>query len=56
VKTPSSRPPPTPWHNILLRWFGEFNVLGNNQDCRGDSGGTPTQQIYTDFIGAWRHV
>jgi len=41
---------------VLLRWFWEFNVLGNNQNCRGDSGGAPTQQVYTDFIGAWRHI
>jgi len=41
---------------VLLRWFWEFNVLANNQSCRGDTGGTPTQQVYTDFIGAWQHV
>jgi len=31
-------------------------VLGNNQSCRGDTGGTPTPQVYTDFIGAWQHI
>ncbi|HYL78622.1 MAG TPA: glycosyl hydrolase [Bryobacteraceae bacterium] len=41
---------------VLLRWFWEFNVLGNNQSCRGDTGGTPTQQVYADFIGAWRRI
>ena len=41
---------------VLLRWFWEFNLLTNNQTCRGDTGGTPTQQVYNDFIGAWRHI
>ena len=41
---------------VLLRWFWEFNVLVNNQSCRGDTGGKPTQQVYTDFIAAWRHI
>jgi hypothetical protein len=41
---------------ILLRWFWGFNVLGNNQSCRGDSWGTPTQQGYSDFIGAWQRI
>jgi hypothetical protein len=41
---------------VLLRWFWEFNRLGGNQNCRGDAGGTPTQQVYNDFIGAWRHI
>ena len=41
---------------VLLRWFWEFNVLVNNQNCRGDAGGAPTPQVYTDFIGAWRHI
>jgi hypothetical protein len=41
---------------VLLRWFGEFNdVSGANQSCRGDSG-KPTQQSYTDFIGAWQRI
>ena len=41
---------------VLLRWFWEFNVLVNNQSCRGDTGGAPTQQVYDNFIGAWRHI
>ncbi|MGO9228353.1 MAG: IPT/TIG domain-containing protein [Bryobacteraceae bacterium] len=41
---------------VILRWFWEFNVLTKDQTCRGDSGGTPTQQVYDDFIGAWRHI
>jgi uncharacterized protein (TIGR03437 family) len=41
---------------VLLRWFWEFNVLGNNQSCRGDTGGQPTPQVYSDFIGAWTHI
>lgn len=41
---------------VILRWFWEFNILGNNQACRGDSGGTPTQQVYDNFIAAWRHI
>jgi len=41
---------------VFLRWFWEFNVLGNNQSCRGDTGGKPSQQVYTDFIGAWHHI
>jgi len=41
---------------VLLRWFWEFNVLENNTDCRGDNGGTPTQKVYNDFIGAWQHI
>jgi hypothetical protein len=40
---------------VLLRWFWEFNDLGNNQDCRGDNG-SPTQQTYNNFIGAWQHI
>ncbi len=41
---------------VILRWFWEFNVLTKDQTCRGDTGGAPTQQVYTDFIGAWRHI
>ena len=41
---------------VLLRWFWEFNVRNNNQGCRGDSGGKPTQQVYNDFIGAWQRI
>ena len=41
---------------VLLRWFWEFNVLGNNQTCRGDTGGAPTAQVYNGFIGAWQHI
>ena len=43
---------------VILRWFWEFNVLSNpdHQVCRGDSGGKPTDQVYDDFVGAWRHI
>lgn len=41
---------------VVLRWFWEFNDLGNNQTCRGDSGGSPTQQVYGNFVAAWRHI
>ena len=43
---------------VILRWFWEFNVLSNpdHQKCRGDSGGRPSQQVYDDFVGAWRHI
>jgi hypothetical protein len=41
---------------VLLRWLWEFNDLGNHQTCRGDTGGTPTPQVYNDFIGAWQHI
>ena len=41
---------------VLLRWFWEFNVFSKNQSCRGDNGGAPTQQVYSDFIGAWQHI
>ena len=41
---------------VLLRWFWEFNVLANNQSCRGDSGGKPTSLVYNDFIGAWQRI
>jgi len=43
---------------VLLRWFWEFNDLANtnHQTCRGDTGGKPTQQVYNDFIGAWRRI
>ena len=41
---------------VILRWLWEVNVLTNHQTCRGDTGGTPTQQVYSDFIGAWRHI
>ena len=41
---------------VLLRWLWEFNDLGNHQTCRGDAGGTPTPQVYSDFIGAWQHI
>jgi hypothetical protein len=34
---------------VILRWFWEFNLLGNNQTCRGDTGAA-------DFITAWRHI
>jgi hypothetical protein len=37
---------------VMLRWFWEFNQLNKNQSCRGDNGGTRTQQVYDDFIGA----
>lgn len=43
---------------VLLRWFWEFNLLNandGNQPC-GNDNGTPTQQVYTDFIGAWQHI
>jgi hypothetical protein len=43
---------------VLLRWFWEFNLLNandGNQPCRNDNG-TATQQVYTDFIGAWQHI
>jgi len=43
---------------VLLRWFWEFNLINandGNQPCRNDNG-TPTQQVYTDFIGAWQHI
>ncbi len=43
---------------VLLRWFWEFNLLNandGNQTCRNDNG-TPTPQVYTDFIGAWQHI
>lgn len=41
---------------VLLRWMWEFNDLANHQDCLGYTSGTPTQQVYSDFIGAWRHI
>ena len=41
---------------VVLRWFWEFNVLHKNQTCRGDQGRAPTQQVYSDFIAAWRHI
>ncbi len=41
---------------VLLRWFWEFNVLSNNQSCRGDTGGTPTAAVFNGFIGAWQHI
>ncbi len=41
---------------VLFRWFWEFNDLGNNQTCRGDTGGAPTAQVYNGFIGAWQHI
>jgi hypothetical protein len=41
---------------VLLRWFWEFNLLGGNQTCRGDTGQAPTPQVYGDFIGAWQHI
>lgn len=43
---------------VMLRWFWEFNLIGandGNQPCRNDNG-TPTQQVYADFIGAWQHI
>jgi hypothetical protein len=40
---------------VLLRWFWEFNDVGNNQKCRGDNG-TPTQQTYDDFIAVWQRI
>ncbi len=41
---------------VVLRWFWEVNVLVNNQSCRGDTGGAPTQAVYDGFISAWRHI
>jgi uncharacterized protein (TIGR03437 family) len=44
---------------VLLRWFWEFNLINandGNQPCRNDAGTAPTQQVYTDFIGAWQHI
>ncbi len=41
---------------VILRWFWEFNQLNKNQSCRGDTGGAPTAQVYSDFIGAWQHI
>ncbi len=44
---------------VLLRWFWEFNLINandGNQPCRNDNGTAPTQQVYTDFIGAWQHI
>jgi len=44
---------------VLLRWFWEFNLIqanDGNQPCRNDNGSAPTQQVYTDFIGAWQHI
>ena len=41
---------------VILRWFWEFNIGVNNQACRGDTGGTPTPQVYASFIGAWQHI
>ncbi|HLJ94255.1 MAG TPA: IPT/TIG domain-containing protein, partial [Gemmataceae bacterium] len=43
---------------VMLRWFWEFNDLANSnhQICRGDTGGAPTAQVYSDFIGAWQHI
>jgi uncharacterized protein (TIGR03437 family) len=44
---------------VLLRWFWEFNLINandGNQPCRNDNGIAPTQQVYTDFIGAWQHI
>jgi hypothetical protein len=47
---------------VLLRWFWEFNLLnsGNstgNRNCLGNfTSGPPPQQVYGDFIGAWRHI
>ena len=41
---------------VMLRWFWEFNQLNKNQTCRGDTGGKPTQQVYSDFIAAWQHI
>jgi hypothetical protein len=41
---------------VILRWFWEFNVFKKNFGCRGDSGGAPSQQVYDDFIHAWRRI
>ena len=44
---------------VLLRWFWEFNLINandGNQPCRNDNGTAPTQQVYSDFIGAWQHI
>jgi uncharacterized protein (TIGR03437 family) len=44
---------------VLLRWFWEFNLINandGNQLCRNDNGIAPTQQVYSDFIGAWQHI
>jgi len=46
---------------VIVRWLWEFNLLQSanyvgNQICLGGNGGEPTQQVYDDFIGAWRHI
>ena len=35
---------------------GVFNDLANHNTCLGWTSGTPTPQIYNDFIGAWQHI
>jgi uncharacterized protein (TIGR03437 family) len=41
---------------VFLRWMWEFNDLANHNTCLGWTSGTPTPQIYNDFIGAWQHI
>ncbi len=41
---------------VFLRWMWEFNDLANHNTCLGWTSGTPTPQVYSDFIGAWQHI
>jgi uncharacterized protein (TIGR03437 family) len=41
---------------VFLRWMWEFDDLANHNTCLGWTSGTPTPQVYSDFIGAWQPI